>query len=746
MLNWETAVQKAFARRQDNLLLEFTATVDYKNPNILEKYKSKIIQRYDFKAFNQDGYSKVVRPLYNEATQAIDQKRALIVHAVALSQYRKLLAASLGVVLNPVILVKSTKVKQSEEDRNFFNAVIQSITPEDFRPLLKLGDSLRSALSKAEASSTTSSQGHQEDLTIAQMFTWLADAKRRGALAGPRDPDGLQHFIASIKEDFSPESTLVYNSQKKDNPTLLKKLDDPRNTIRTIFSVQALNEGWDVLSLFDIIHFDIASTKKVSLQDVQLIGRGARLFPYELPRKYDNAGMFSQDFGTDRYKRKFDRSPQAHERILETMFYHFVKTGAYWEGLKEDLLGEGIINRGSVKITLKLKEHFQKSETYRKGFVLLNKRVQRTEVTERELDAFLQKPLEVRPYELRSESLHDRQRAQAMEALETKKIKLTEEFFSRTLLRSALMVAEGDFFRHENLARHLPGLESVDVFLTRHLPRFEIIYRHHPNKSFEGLSAQEKHHLLVHAVLPQIRKAMDREMPLMMGSRTFYPVPMEKVFSKVKDIWLVADDGATGPQGEKLPFSSTERARSQINHFDDELRCDLSRESWYAHNDNYGTLEEKRFVKYIQNHITKLQSRFKGCEIFLLRNELEYFVYSLKDGRRFAPDYLLFINDRVNRQFYFQCLLEAKGEHLWEHDSWKQEALLNITHNAEVDLTAPPGGVEVHGKSFVASADFLLTVRAEHYETIKCLGVAFYNAEPEKEQAFQTSLGTTLGL
>ncbi len=50
--------------------------------------------------------------------------------------------------------------------------------------------------------------------------------------------------------------------------------------------MNALNEGWDVLSLYDIIHFDISESKKVSLQDIQLIGRGARYCPYKLPKNY----------------------------------------------------------------------------------------------------------------------------------------------------------------------------------------------------------------------------------------------------------------------------------------------------------------------------------------------------------------------------------------------------------------------------------------------------------------------------
>ena len=104
---------------------------------------------------------------------------------------------------------------------------------------------------------------------------------------------------------------------------------------RVIFSVDALTEGWDVLSLYDIIHFDISAAKKVSLQDIQLIGRGARLCPYKLHKSYrlnnDNLGLFDKEHGYefDQYKRKFDNAIDEYGRVLETFMYHFVKTGTF---------------------------------------------------------------------------------------------------------------------------------------------------------------------------------------------------------------------------------------------------------------------------------------------------------------------------------------------------------------------------------------------------------------------------------
>lgn len=102
ILNWESAVMKAINSRPENMLLEFTATVDLKNENIHNKYQDKLVYKYDFLKFNSDGYCKDVRFLYNTETNIEDQKRRLIINAVALSEFRKVFAAkTMGLTINP---------------------------------------------------------------------------------------------------------------------------------------------------------------------------------------------------------------------------------------------------------------------------------------------------------------------------------------------------------------------------------------------------------------------------------------------------------------------------------------------------------------------------------------------------------------------------------------------------------------------------------------------------------------------
>jgi type III restriction enzyme len=221
--------------------------------------------------------------------------------------------------MKPIVLVKSVKIAQSEEDRAFFDSVVSSLRPDDLNRLKELAKQ---------------NINHEHEI-LNDMFTWLKEAKNGFVTQG--DWEGLNKFVSEIRASFAHDNTLIYNSQKKEKAELLPLLDSPRNTIRAIFSVNALNEGWDVLSLYDIIHFDISESKKVSLQDIQLIGRGARYFPYELPRSYkpdDDSNKLSLDFAQrnlefDIDRRKFDNAPFERGRVLETFVYHFVKTGMF---------------------------------------------------------------------------------------------------------------------------------------------------------------------------------------------------------------------------------------------------------------------------------------------------------------------------------------------------------------------------------------------------------------------------------
>lgn len=718
ILNWENAVMTAVRSREENILLEFTATVDLANQNIHKKYTDKLVFRYDFLQFNKDGYSKDVKFLFNQEIHQEDQKRLLIINAVALSEYRRLLAErEMNVLIKPIVLIKSVRIKSSEEDREFFDNVISSLRPEDLKRL-------------KEISRKDSNREHE---ILSDMFAWLRLPKSGMPSSG--DWDGLKKFVSEIRKSFAHENTLIYNSQRKEDAGSLLELDNPLNTMRAIFSVNALNEGWDVLGLFDIIHFDISEQKKVSLQDVQLIGRGARYCPYQLPKEYkrddesNSVEMFGRGLEFDKFKRKFDNDPFDKARVLETFVYHFVKTGTFLENLQRDLLGEGIINEGVEKKTIRMKQKFLDSDTYKKGFVLANKTEKRMKTKGEEIDTTFNRVIKAGLYNLRARGLSDSEQNELIAGQKTKIIRITEEYFSLPIIQKALVAAEGNFFRFNNLCEHIVGINSIDELVEKYLPLYEVKYTYEEGKSIHQLSPEEKLQLLVGVILPEVRKSIDLHMPRESGSIKFRPVSLSYIFGQEKNIYLMSFPTEDPNTGEKKFVSSDERANSQTGHHNPDLRYDVKSADWYAYDENYGTSEEKKFVKYLASQIEDLRSKYKGAEIYLIRNELDYWLYSPKDGRRFSPDYLLIINDAVNNEMYYQCLIEPKGGHLLEHDAWKEEALIGLADSCKIVFDSEENDKQSY-------REYLLEISKNGYKEIKCLGLRFYNSDTRGEEDF----------
>ena len=175
-------------------------------------------------------------------------------------------------------------------------------------------------------------------------------------------------LVRELQQDFAEQCVLSANddSQASKNQILLNTLEDKDNRIRAIFAVQKLSEGWDVLNLFDIVRlYDVrgGGRKKdgkyyagnTTMSEAQLIGRGARYFPF----------VTDEAIGEDKYKRKFDRTD--HElKILETFYYHTSYDSKYIAEIIQALREIGIINeKEQKKFILKLKPSFINSTFYK---------------------------------------------------------------------------------------------------------------------------------------------------------------------------------------------------------------------------------------------------------------------------------------------------------------------------------------------------------------------------------------------
>ena len=116
-------------------------------------------------------------------------------------------------------------------------------------------------------------------------------------------------------------------------------------------------------------------------------------------------------------------------------------------------------------------------------------------------------------------------------------------------------------------------------------------------------------------------------------------------------------------------------------NIDSEYRLDLSNLDWFVYNDNFGTTEEKRFVKYFSSKVDELKLKYD--DVYLVRNERNFHIFSFDEGKRFEPDYILILNKNGSIVEQQQIFIEPKGEFLLEKDAWKQEFLLQLQEHAE---------------------------------------------------------------
>jgi type III restriction enzyme len=185
---------------------------------MVEKYHDKVIIRYDLLEFRNDRFSKDVIIVQSD----FDQNERIL-QALILNQYKQEVLAKFRINLKPVILFKAQRtIDQSKENKANFHQIIEMLSAKDIENIRSKSDLrlVQGAFAFFDAEGITSAQ--------------LAERIRR---------EFHEDFCLSVNEE----------KEKENYQILVNTLEDPKNRIRAIFAVQKLNEGWDVLNLFDIV-------------------------------------------------------------------------------------------------------------------------------------------------------------------------------------------------------------------------------------------------------------------------------------------------------------------------------------------------------------------------------------------------------------------------------------------------------------------------------------------------------------
>lgn len=604
---WGQLVEKIHKSNYGNILLEFTATTDYESKQVIDKYWDKVIYKYDLSQFRADKYSKEINLFRSHLNN-----EGRILQALILNLYRQELATAHGINLKPVILFKAKKtIKESEANKENFHLQIDSLKVSDFETLYS---STNVALIKKAF-----------DFLYAKGYT-------------------NNDLVRILRANFKPENCLSANSDSEleDYQLKLNSLEDENNPIRAIFAVQKLNEGWDVLNLYDIVRlYDGRDSGKngagkTTISEAQLIGRGARYYP------------FVAEEGQDKYLRKYDDNKENDLRILEELYYHTKEDSKYISELKKVLVENGIYDEDDdiQDFNLQLKEEFKKTDFYSTGKVFFNCRRKKTHDN---VSSF--KDLKVSKTNI--EFTLSSAKGNVLNAWndKVKEMVLSERrdvsvlSIPKNIVRYAL--SSNPFFYFDNIVVYCPKLKSLSEFSTSkdYLGGMGITFLG-DNEHCNNITNDD-----YLAALNELLKQIESEIK---GNDIQYE-GTEYTYAYIKDVFT-----------DKVLHinKNDERAKGQEEFIKDK--------QWYVYTANYGTSEEKRFVEMFSARYKSLCDSFEN--IYVIRNEQILKIYD-SIGRTFEPDFLLFCKQKDGKKLSFQVFIEPKGGHLSAKDKWKEDLL-----------------------------------------------------------------------
>ncbi len=611
--NWESVVKLALEQNKDNLLLEFSATIPNEK-SVKDKYKNLKVITYTLKEFSEDKFCKNIYSLSYENKEL----ETRFLGACVSSLYKELLAQHHNIEnFKPCILFKSERIEDSKDNQECFNTFLENLSPLDLENFFN----------------------HSRN-------AFFKDAKNFF---------DKQHYtpnLAALLQTKFKKSVQINTNNEKElekSMLLLNSLEDRQNPKRVIFSVDKLNEGWDVLNLFDIVRLKNKVSQKDTTKDAQLIGRGARYYPF----RYNDLKPSQIEF----YQRKFDLfNPLS---ALERLDYHAIYDSEFIAQLKKELqvLGLGFVNeKQTIPLTpTKNLKCYYASNTKNKNKNLFNKDY--TDHVKVKLQS-LHVPLfafgvREKKVDFKEENKGDR----------TYYIPHTLDKIPLNYFLKALNLKNLDFKTLKKAFKKHAFNNKVG-FIERYISPLKTNF--HKNQKFDDNKI-----LLKLAVY---------------------------IIENLKDTLLKEQDKYDVSVLELKEFETHNRSLSAS-----ELEKDIPFYEWLLFKDmrKLDSDLEREFLDFINKHKEVLDKKFK--EWCVLRNdrftELKVFC-NIENSpyyvQGFEPDFILFAKTHSDEFLGFTCYMEAKGEHLKHSNAWKEEFLEMLenaalkSHNKKLDLKGLP--------------------------------------------------------
>lgn len=481
---YERALNRIRSMAREAIQLEFTATLNGMDgqSEIYNKYKNKIVYRFDLGVFSKEKYSKQITQISSNADDDLKMMQAIFMNVA-----RQQIALQNGIEdYKPIILFKTNTKLRNNNTHKLFRNLVSELTVESLESYLtRVSDNL------ANVGITNSAMEIVRRIPVLEL-------------------------LRQIKSQFSDLNVGNVNDEKSEFIKWLNNLESPDSPYRVVFAVEKLTEGWDVLNLYDIVRLDDSKlTKNATNSEAQLVGRGARYFPLHRARNNEITE-----------KRIFDDAP-LELQLLEMLLFHTIREDKYIEQLKvaynEMGLNVAVDQDSSIELGANVKKMVKALPIWKNGVVFENNVRPTTDSDYTSLA----------DYGISDEFTYNLSKSAVGDLLFVDE----ENSVSNTIKRDfkvdkkALIYAARrmPFFRFNTLAKFIPNLKSSCQFTDEYLKDIsvEVVVdlSHDPSLTAAEILA------ISAAYLEQVEKKIKKNYKKEVGINEFTPRTFDSVFS-----------------------------------------------------------------------------------------------------------------------------------------------------------------------------------------------------------------------
>lgn len=627
--------------------LGFTATPNQNhNKAVAKKYSSEIIYDYDLSKFMNQRYSKNVydikshsdNPIFkpnniqNPQNISVDDIRRMI-SAVLMSQARKIEANKLNISgYKPIVLFKAKYKSPGKYNHTttaqytrLFNSIISHLDV----------NFLKSFIKAQLQSLTIDHKLHKIPYTVYDKFNNFSNTQ-------------LQSLVTHIKKEFAPAYVINVNDGK-DHREQLNSLEI--NNIRAIFEINKLNEGWDVLNLFDIVRLDDTTISETN-QEAQLIGRGARYYSFDYHKRAKL--QQKQRMNVNKYKRCFDSSDDPMERLLEALYYHTTNDNKYIKELQKKFVENNVVL--SVDSNPKKNEHahinkqFKETDWYKNRCVYANlcyepdlKRNYRPE------DIGLptwDSTNSLEPYcscvrtriddRITSGKINESENDEQIDNEQNyhHDYHLSYNNVLKRVMEEKVM-ENNSFYHFDNLIKYLPNLKSPQDFVKNWLVRIRCkVYTTDRNFNVDIKDHLDANYAIIKDLMGSIESLIKHLYNRPPETLYMYPIPIKTI---------VGNYQKTIPTKALGQSKKTGDGKKNANKMND---------SWFIYDTAINDSElEKTFIKKVGSRLAKQYDNGKN-QFYMIRNEgpKETNIFLNTHFVTYMPDYILLFN--INGRLY----------------------------------------------------------------------------------------------